>query len=57
MKDTVQALTDAGLRDRVKIMVGGGAVDDQIREYAGADAFGADAMAAVGLAKTWMEAS
>ncbi len=57
MRDTVAALVAAGLRDRVKVMVGGGAVDDRIRAYAGADAFGADAMAAVNLAKTWMEAN
>jgi 5-methyltetrahydrofolate--homocysteine methyltransferase len=57
MKNTIQALQDAGLRDRVKVMVGGGAVDDQIRVYAGADAYGADAMAAVALAKTWTEAN
>lgn len=57
MRDTVAALEAAGLRDRVKVMVGGGAVDDRIRAYAGADAFGADAMAAVNLAKTWMEAN
>lgn len=57
MRDTVRALEAAGLRDQVKVMVGGGAVDDQIRAYSGADAFGADAMAAVGLAKKWTEAS
>jgi methanogenic corrinoid protein MtbC1 len=55
MRDTIKALADAGLRDGVKVMVGGGAVDDRIRAYAGADAFGADAMAAVALAKTWVE--
>ena len=53
MKDTVAALADAGLRDKVKIMVGGGAIDDQIREYAGADAYGENAVAAVNLAKQW----
>jgi 5-methyltetrahydrofolate--homocysteine methyltransferase len=57
MRDTVRALEAAGLRDKVKVMVGGGAVDDQIRAYSGADAFGADAMAAVELAKQWTEAS
>ncbi len=57
MRDTVAALKAAGLRDQVKVMVGGGAVDDQIRQYAGADAFGIDAMAAVTLAKSWTEAS
>ena len=54
MRETVQALKAAGLRDRVKIMVGGGTVDQQVCTYAGADAFGADAMAAVSLAKGWM---
>ncbi|MEJ2211344.1 MAG: cobalamin-dependent protein [Anaerolineae bacterium] len=53
MKETINAIQAAGLRDGVKIMVGGGAVDDQVRQYAGADAFGEDAMAAVALAKKW----
>ncbi|MCX7670832.1 MAG: cobalamin-dependent protein, partial [Anaerolineae bacterium] len=51
MKETVAAITAAGLRERVKIMVGGGTVDEQVCKYAGADAFGPDAMAAVALAK------
>jgi trimethylamine corrinoid protein len=53
MKDTVSAIQAAGLRDNVKIMVGGGQVDDKIRAYAGADAYGDDAMEAVTLAKQW----
>lgn len=53
MKKTVEAIRIAGLRDRVKIMVGGGMVDDHVRALAGADAFGTDAMAAVSLAKQW----
>jgi trimethylamine corrinoid protein len=53
MKETVEAIKDAGLRDMVKIMIGGGAVDEQICHYAKADAFGKDAMAAVALAKGW----
>jgi methanogenic corrinoid protein MtbC1 len=51
MKETVAALKDAGLE--VKVMIGGGQVDEQIREYTGADAYGRDAMAAVALAKDW----
>ena len=51
MKDTIAALKDAGLD--VKVMVGGGQIDEQIREYTGADAYGDDAMAAVALAKNW----
>jgi len=54
MKETVAAIKAAGLRDQVKIMVGGGTVDEQVCRYAGADAFGADAMAAVSLAKGWI---
>ena len=53
MKATVTALKAAGLTD-VKIMVGGGQVDDQIRQYTDADAYGKDAMAAVALAKEWV---
>jgi 5-methyltetrahydrofolate--homocysteine methyltransferase len=56
MRDTVAALSAAGIRDDVKVMVGGGAVDEQIRQYAGADGFGIDAMAAVALAKSWSPA-
>lgn len=52
MKDTVKALKDAGLTD-VKVMIGGGQIDESIRQYTGADAYGKDAMAAVALAKEW----
>jgi methanogenic corrinoid protein MtbC1 len=55
MKNTVQALKDAGLRDKVKIMIGGGQMDDQIRRYTDADAYGKDAMAAVALARSWVK--
>ncbi len=57
MRDTVRALEAAGLRDGLKIMIGGGAVDDQVRAFAGADAFGPDAMAAVNLARGWTGAA
>ena len=54
MKYTIEALSQAGLRDSVKVMIGGGQIDEQIREYTGADAYGKDAMAAVSLAKGWV---
>lgn len=54
MKDTIDALTEAGLRDRVKIMVGGGQVDEHVLTFTGADAFGRDALTAVNLAKEWL---
>ena len=53
MKETTAAIAEAGLRDDVHIMVGGGQVNDEISEYAGADAYGKDAMAGVSLAKKW----
>jgi trimethylamine corrinoid protein len=54
MKETIEAVQAAGLREQVKIMVGGGQMDDQVRAYTGADAYGRDAMAAVKLAKDWI---
>jgi methanogenic corrinoid protein MtbC1 len=54
MKDTVDAIKEAGLRDNVKIMIGGGQIDEQVKDFTGADAYGKDAMAAVQLAKGWI---
>lgn len=54
MKSTVEAIKEAGLRDKVKIMIGGGQINEMVREYSGADAFGRDAMAAVTLSKRWI---
>jgi 5-methyltetrahydrofolate--homocysteine methyltransferase len=55
MKNTVDIIKSAGLRDQVKIMVGGGAIDEKVKEYTGADAYGADAVAAVNLSREWVE--
>jgi methanogenic corrinoid protein MtbC1 len=54
MKDTVDAIKGAGLRDGVKIMIGGGQIDEKVRGFTGADAYGKDAMAAVKLANEWI---
>ncbi len=54
MKDTIEAITAAHLRNHVKIMIGGGQIDAKVKEYTGADAYGKDAMAAVSLAKKWI---
>lgn len=54
MKDTVEAIKTAGLRDKVKIMIGGGQIDEEIRKYSGADAYGRDAMTGVAIAKDWI---
>ena len=54
IKDTIDAITAAGLRDHVKIMIGGSQIDEHVRAFTGADAYGSDAMAAVNLAKQWV---
>jgi methanogenic corrinoid protein MtbC1 len=56
MKETVEAVVAAGLRDRTKVMIGGGQIDDEVRKYTAADAYGKDAMVAVALAKQWLGA-
>ena len=57
MKETIDAIQSAGLRDDIKIMIGGGQVDDTIRNYTGADAFGLNAMSAVSLCNGWAQAT
>lgn len=52
MKATVDALKTAGLKD-VKVMIGGGQIDEQIRQFTGADGWGRDAMSAVKMANEW----
>ena len=53
MKQTVEAIKTAGLRDKVKVMIGGGQITEEVREYTGADAYGKDALTGVTLAKKW----
>ena len=50
MKETVEAVSGAGLRDRVKVIIGGGPVNQLVVDFTGADAFGKDAAEAVRLA-------
>lgn len=57
MKKTVEVIEKAGLRNKVKIMIGGGQITEEIRKYTGADAYGKDAMEAVALAKKWVGAA
>jgi 5-methyltetrahydrofolate--homocysteine methyltransferase len=54
MKQTIEAIKAAGLRDKTKVMIGGGQMSDEIKKYTGADAYGKDAMVGVSLAKKWM---
>ena len=55
MKSTVDGIADAGLRDRVKIMIGGAPVDENVRAYTGADGWGADVSHAIKLAAQWTD--
>jgi methanogenic corrinoid protein MtbC1 len=56
MKETVEAVEAAGIRNEVKIMIGGGQIDEEVRKYVKADAYGKNAMVAVALAKEWVGA-
>jgi methanogenic corrinoid protein MtbC1 len=51
MKETVQAFADAGMRDRVKIVIGGGPVNQAVVDYTGADDWGRDPGEALRLAE------
>jgi methanogenic corrinoid protein MtbC1 len=51
MKSTIEQVEAAGLREGLKVIIGGGQMDDTVRQYTGADAFGMDAMEAVAFAR------
>jgi 5-methyltetrahydrofolate--homocysteine methyltransferase len=51
MEDTVNALTEAGIRDRVKIMIGGAPVTQTFADRIGVDGYAPDAAAAADAAK------
>jgi 5-methyltetrahydrofolate--homocysteine methyltransferase len=54
MKETIAAFDAAGIRGDIKVMIGGGQIDETVRAYTGADAFGVNAVDAVGLWRNWM---
>ncbi len=54
VQETIEAIKAGGVRDTVKILVGGRAIDDQIGGKMGADAYGEDAWDAVRKAKGLM---
>ena len=51
MQKVLQALEEAGLRDQLKVIVGGAPIDQGFADKIGADGFGADAVEAVQLAR------
>jgi len=52
MGDTVKALTESGLRDKVKIIVGGAPVSEEFAGSIGADGYGADGFQAVAIVES-----
>lgn len=55
MKDVIDALEAAGIRDKVKVMVGGAPVSQEFADEIGADGFSSNANEAVALAKRLMK--
>jgi len=51
MKHVVEEVAKAGLRDRVKIIIGGTPVNEQVRQFAGADYYAEDAVVGVNICK------
>ena len=57
MGHTIRAIEEAGLRDQVKIMIGGAPVDAEFAERIGADGYGSNAPAAADLANQFIGAA
>jgi len=55
MKDTVDALKEAGLRDSIKIIIGGNPVTKEACEQIGADAFTTNAAEGVKICQGWVK--
>ncbi len=51
MKNVVEEVAKAGLRDKVKIIIGGTPCNEQVREFSGADYYAPDAVAGVTICK------
>jgi 5-methyltetrahydrofolate--homocysteine methyltransferase len=56
METTIQALTSAGLRQQVKVIIGGAPINQAYAEKIGADGFAPDASRAASLAQALLEA-
>jgi methylmalonyl-CoA mutase cobalamin-binding domain/chain len=54
MKSVVEKLKEKGLRDNIKVIIGGGQMDEQVCRYVGADAFVTDAVVGVNTIKGWL---
>jgi len=56
MKNVIEALKKAGLRDKVKVIIGGRPVTEEFAKEIGADAYGEDAFAARKIISEWITA-
>jgi len=54
MENVIKALKDAGLRDKVKIVIGGAPITQEYAEKIGADAAARDAVEGVNICKSWV---
>ncbi len=54
MKEVADGLKEMGVRDKVKVIIGGGQMDEHACKYIGADAFVTDAVAGVNICKGWL---
>jgi len=52
MGETIQALTASGLRDKVKVIIGGAPVSEEFAKSIGADGYGADGFQAVAIVES-----
>lgn len=54
MENVINELKKAGLRDNVKIIIGGAPITEDFAKRIGADGYGKDAVAGVDICKTWV---
>jgi 5-methyltetrahydrofolate--homocysteine methyltransferase len=54
MEQTIKALDEAGVRDKVKIMIGGAPVTQAFSDQIGADGYASNAASAADLAKKFV---
>lgn len=55
MKNVIEALKEAGIRDQVKVIIGGTVVSEAVREFTGADAYANDALVGINFCKSVYE--
>ncbi|MGD0153836.1 MAG: cobalamin-dependent protein [Thermacetogeniaceae bacterium] len=55
MKETVDKLAAAGLRDDIKVIIGGNPVNSEVCKYVGADAFSTNAAQGVKICQGWVK--